>query len=840
VGLTLFLFRAFVFSDQMLFGSDTLGLGYVARDFYADALRTLGTIPRWAPLILGGTPFLEALSGGDSLYPPSLALLLVMDTYRALGWKLVLHVAAAGFFMFGWVRSLEASRPAALIAALAYMLGPFFVTLVYPGHDGKMFVIALAPLLFQAVERHFVRASVRTFVAVALVVGLVLLTTHFQMAYFLFGAVGVYAFFRAVQLWREARQAAAAGDGRDAGAAELEKAGGTAAEALATQETTSEQGGHPAAPRARRGGGAARTGGLRFALFLAAAVAGLGVAAVQFVPAAVYVTEASRRVQTTREAAGETGVAWSSSWSMHPEEAMGLLVPEFSGASVSSGPPTWAQNTYWGRNVFKLSSEYVGLVVLMLAAVSFVGAARAPHRWFFTGLGLVALFFSLGVHTPVWRIFYELVPGVRLFRAPAQVMFLFGFSVATLAALGVDRLLRAAAEADEECWRLVERVLWGGAGLLAILLLLAGSGGLTSLWTSVVYPDIPEQRMQALQVLTPHLVRGAAVALFVAIGVAALVHGSRRRWVKPAGLIAGLVVLVVVDEARIDAPFVQVIDFDQWSAPNAHVQAILQREAESDEPYRLLSLIQSGQDVEPALHGIELAGGHHPNDMNRYRELIGMVGSGIPVNILRAPAIRRMLNVRYIIWPDYDPTFGPAPEGPVLSRLQFANGQVHSTLLADNGLARARLVGSAVVKSDDEAVPYMMSGAFDPEREVVLAGPVPAPLAGGQVEGSVQWLQRTPNVQRLAVTTDAPALLVIADNWFPAWHATVDGQEAPVLRAYHTLRAVPVPEGSSTVELTYRSSLLRLSFWLSVVTLTALLSAAGAATWNARRKGGAT
>ena len=59
-GLTLFLFRSFIFTDQMLVGNDTLSLGYVARAFYADALTQLGAIPGWAPLILGGTPFLEA------------------------------------------------------------------------------------------------------------------------------------------------------------------------------------------------------------------------------------------------------------------------------------------------------------------------------------------------------------------------------------------------------------------------------------------------------------------------------------------------------------------------------------------------------------------------------------------------------------------------------------------------------------------------------------------------------------------------------------------------------------------------------------------------------------
>jgi len=85
IGLTLLLFRTFVFGNEMLFGSDTLGLGYVARALYAESVHTFGAFPRWAPDILGGTPFLEALSAGDSFYPPSLFLLLVMEPFRALG-----------------------------------------------------------------------------------------------------------------------------------------------------------------------------------------------------------------------------------------------------------------------------------------------------------------------------------------------------------------------------------------------------------------------------------------------------------------------------------------------------------------------------------------------------------------------------------------------------------------------------------------------------------------------------------------------------------------------------------------------------------------------------------
>lgn len=780
VALGLFVFRDFVFSDRMLFGSDTLGLGYVARAFYAEALTELGTFPRWAPLILGGTPFLEALSGGDSLYPPSLALLMLLEPYRALGWKLVIHVMAAGFFMFGWVRALGASRGAALLGGTAYMLAPFFVTLVHPGHDGKMFVTALAPLLFWAVERHFVWASLKSFASIALVVGLILLTTHFQMAYFLFGGVGLFAIFRTVQTAR------------------------------GTTESTGANGGvrSPAAAR--------------FALFLGAALVGAGVGGVQLLPAVDYVTEHSRRVQTTRAASGETGIDWSSSWSIHPEEALSMVVPEFAGNNA--GGAAWADNTYWGRNPFKDNHEYAGLIVLLLAAVSFAGGARPGLRRFFLGLGALALLFALGANTPVWRVFYEIVPGIRLFRAPSQALFLFGFAAVTLAALGTDRLLELARRREDPAWGRALRILGGITGGLFLLALLVSSGSFTTVWTSTIYDQVHPQRLEVMRGLLPYMTRGAWVAFLLAGLTTGLAWAARRGALPGTALLAGLVTLAAVDAVRVDSAFVETLDFEEWAAPDRNIQAVLDRERGSDEPYRLLSFRRQGQDVRPALHGIELAAGHHPNDLARYRELIGMVGSSFPENLLN-PNIRRILNVRYILWPDLE--IGQSVEGPVVSRTTLADGRVLETMLADDGLPRARLVGEFVVRDDEEAVEYLLSPAFDPASEVVLTEAPPRAPAGRPVEGSVTWLERSPNRMRLAVESDGPALLVIADNWYPAWRATVNEAEAPVLRAYHTLRAVPVPEGASSVELVYRSGIVTWSLWMSVLLTAGLLVALG-------------
>ena len=655
---------------------------------------------------------------------------------------------------------------------------PFFVSLVNPGHDGKMFVTALAPLLFWVVERHFKNPSIRSICGISLVVALIIYTTHFQMAYFLFGAVGAFAIFRAVEFWLSKDLDLSSSNRR-------------------------------------------KTAGSRFLTFIVGALLGLGIAAVQFFPAANYVTEDSRRIQTTREAAGEASREWSSSWSLHPEEVMSLVIPEFVGGNVDS--TDWTTQTYWGRNVFKHNHEYIGILLLLLSFVSFVGGtARPALRWFFAGLGATGLLFTLGTHTPLWSLFYELVPGIGLFRAPSQVIFLVGFSVVTLAAFGVDRILVTKQEGAG--WRAVERVLWVGTGCLGLLLLLASTGVLTSVWTTVLYSDITPERQEILQNSLPFLVRGAGIVFLFSMATSGMTWLLRRGYIGSLGWLIGLLILISADALRIDKPYVNTMDFEQWAAPTENIQAILQREQGNPEPYRLLSFRQRSQDVAPALHGIELAAGHHPNDLSRYRELIGMTGSSEPRNLYENSNIRRLLNVRYILWPDLE--MGGSIQGPAIAQLQLQDGRPFETIFSDPGLPRARLVGNSVIKTDNEAIPYMLSDLFDPELEVVLNEPAPIDLMGRPVTGEVSWIERTTNRLSLEVSTEDPALLVIADNWFPAWKAEIDGTPVDILRAYHSLRAIPISPGEHQVVLTYRSELLVQSLWISIILFFGIAGAA--------------
>src|SRR5690606_5638812 len=163
-------------------------------------------------------------------------------------------------------------------------------------------------------------------------------------------------------------------------------------------------------------------------------------------------------------------------------------------------------------------------------------------------------------------------------------------------------------------------------------------------------------RLERLSALEPFIVRGAWATFFLALAATGAVWVYRARYVPAAALVGLLVTIVVADELRISNGFIRTLDFYEWSAADPNIEALLRDAERTDEPYRLLSFAQQGQDVRAAIHGIELAAGHHPNDLSRYRELIGMVGSGFPQHLLDDD-IRRLLNVRYILWPDLEARF---------------------------------------------------------------------------------------------------------------------------------------------------------------------------------------
>jgi len=653
------------------------------------------------------------------------------------------------------------------------MLAPVLVTLVYPGHDGKLFVTALTPLALWITDWAITRGGTWRFATLACVVALLIFTAHMQLAYFTTWALAVLAVFRLV----EARRTGKGG-------------------ALVVR---------------------------RFGAFAAAGIVGaLAMGAVQIWAPVRYLTKYSQRVEKTTEAEAESGYAYSTSWSLHPEEAFSLVVPEFVGANLQTNEATI--QTYWGRNPFKLNHEYAGFIPLLLLPLAFIARRRRAEVWLFSGIAGASLIYALGATTPLFHLFYWLVPGVKLFRAPSSIMFIFAIAVVTAAALGLEGLRNSEAEED---WNKVSRkggiYLWGAAGAFLLLAVLGSTGVLTDVWTSAIYSDIDPAKLAALQNNLPNITRGLWITALLA-GLVATGWQLRSRGVLPqAGWVTAIALLSVLDLMRVNPQFIRVVNPGVYF-PRDDVTEFLLRERRESNLFRVFPL--PGSPYQPnhfALHGLEEFAGHHGNELGRSRNVTNFNRPGVnAVRLLQA------LNVNYII------SGGPL-EVPELREVFRGQRSIVYKLKAP--MERAFLVGQVEVVPDSVALARLSGFDFFPRISAMLASEPDFPLEAGAT-GRVRWREWGVNSQKLEVQASGPALLVMSDNFYPAWHATVDGEPVPVVQANYLMRAVPVPAGTHEVEFVYRSGLFVASVWTSLLSILAVVMLIGFALFSARKARG--
>jgi hypothetical protein len=127
----------------------------------------------------------------------------------------------------------------------------------------------------------------------------------------------------------------------------------------------------------------------------------------------------------------------------------------------------------------------------------------------------------------------------------------------------------------------------------------------------------------------------------------------------------------------------------------------------------------------------------------------------------------------------------------------------------------------------------LVSKEVDPTKTVLLEAPATGPLPMAQDKGRgravIESFRRSSIT--LHIESSSPALLVVAEAWYPGWRATVNGVPAEVLPANVWMRAVRVPAGESRVELHYVEPSLARGATISLGALLVLVAIG----WRSRR-----
>lgn len=146
-----------------------------------------------------------------------------------------------------------------------------------------------------------------------------------------------------------------------------------------------------------------------------------------------------------------------------------------------------------------------------------------------------------------------------------------------------------------------------------------------------------------------------------------------------------------------------------------------------------------------------------------------------------------------------------------------------------NAMPRVRLVGRVERFESPEAMFERMGRKdFNPAR-MVLCEAASAPdlhEADDAPPGDAGIVEWNWNRVRIRVEARKPCVLVMADAYFPGWHARMDGEPVGIFPAYHFFRGVLVPEGKHEIEFEYRPSSFRIGAVVSVVALCGALAAA--------------
>ncbi len=760
-----YLYRDFIFSSRMFNSYDIINAGVFYRSFLVKYVTAFGKIPKWDPYIMCGIPYIDAIHG-DIFYPLSF-LKFFLPIPRAIGWTFIMHIFLAGMFAYAAARELRLSRTASGMVGAVYMFSGWLNSLVKPGHDSKFYVTALLPLLIFFVHRAFRRQPVLNYTMIGVVLGCIILSPHPQMAYFCLWTVAAYVLYSMIT-------------------------------------------GFPVEGRLKFV--ALHSGLTAYAVLL-----GLLLGAVQFLPEFVYTRQDSPRTLY------ENNYAFAAGWSLHPEEAVSLFVPEFAGATI--GMPGYL---YWGRNYGKDNSEYAGLVALMLAILGVTYCVRRD-KFFFAVLGGFALIYALGDTTPFFRYLYH-IPFVKLTRAPSMIMFLFSFCVAMLAGMGIEALSRRMGSFAKGRYCLLNiLVIAVPLALLAGWYIFAKAGEeALHLYARIWYPALFDDpgRLDAARVNLESIRSGFKIAFVLSGITAAFIYISR--WPKIGLVILCLLpLLAAADGIRFDSRFVKTVD----KSDEFRTTPLITFLQEHLDNYRTVGQGLDEIRLQLYYHGLQSPRGYHGNEPVWYYRLLSWGAAGVSANCIN-PRFSRLVGVKYFLSPE-GMDFSGFGYGDKLSVVRNFDG---ISVVEDRGCyPRAFLAGKYRVITDLDSIFQSIYQGTDDLRRVVYVEREPDRIVDSiSAPGdTAEIISYSPDSIVITAACAMPKILTISDTYFKDWHVYVDGREKESFRTYGAFRGVIVDSGKHTVVWKYKASMYAIG---SKLTLAAMIFVFGLLAYALIRK----
>ncbi len=736
--------------------------------FLADAFRR-GEIPLWNPYHFGGHP--TVADPQSLLFSPTMALsawLFPDLSMRAFDLAIFAHLSAGGFAILALAHRRGWAAPAAVLTAMVYMLGGSASARLQ--HTGMILSYSWFAMAFLALELMLERQSWRRGAAFGAAFGVLaaaMAVGRDQVA-FLF-----CLFLLAYVAWKTIRSGAPLLYLR------------SRAPALAA---------------------AALTGG---ALLAVPALLTLQLLSDSNRPGIAY------------------GVAVAGS--LHPVNFATLFAPDIFGSLDRNFD-------YWGPGTGIMASSardwtdrcidylFIGALPTLLIFWHGLGGGRALARGgrFFLAVGVFATLYAIGRATPFFGLLFDHLPGVSLYRRPADATFLLNVSLAFLSGFLLDFYLRNGLPRPARLSpEMARRALPALAATLAVAIVVAGlyfswlqgrlsdaarETALSALWwglcaAGLVWFAAPRRR-----------VAGAWLLILASGGQLVWRNAASSLNAEPQANYAIFANMSAADKAGLDILRNEIaVRRDAGARPRVEILGL-------DGPWQNASMV----------FGLENTLGYNPLRIASYERLVGPGENAGDADARRFPDTFRgykcklasLLGLEYLV---LDRPAARLPRQFPRPSAKLIYSADHLYIYRIGRAAPRAYVAAALFPADidqiiaDDAFPEFdrtREALIDPDSLKLVSAAIARVDAATPIDrrieqnnapaGAATIVSYDDNRVVLRVDTRESGVLVLHDLYYPGWQARVDGVVTPVLRANALFRGVEIGPGRHLVEFDFQ------------------------------------
>jgi len=522
---------------------------------------------------------------------------------------------------------------------------------------------------------------------------------------------------------------------------------------------------------------------------------------IALISSAFFISHLSQLNDSQREAFSFNEL-YKKTGELHTRQLATLIYPDLFGnptRHISFIPKAGGLQPYNNHNEMCI---YAGIMTLFLVVACIPYSLNKPFIFFFMTSALLSLTMAMGsiLYLPLWK----LIPGLNL-SVPARILYIFGFSMSVLAAMGADILL-----SDERKKR---------SFIFIYFLILAA----TAIYISLIVPVDSlaawlikgTHYNQAQTVVTNYLKRFPDVLLrpllvcFASFILLSITLFTKKSRLKTAMLLVGLG-LLSFDLMTYGFNY-NTVSARSSAFPTTESIAFLKNHAKNSR------IATYGNFMHNTLvpFNISEIGGYSPFYPQRYGEYLHLSQNGpnaqAPENFSRWTVLNSfgsplidLINTKYLLVPNN--------ASLVHKQLELAFDGEIKIYKNKGAFPRVFFVNSFQHAKDRQEAYHRLKSysGTDFRNKVILESFPPKEFMdlshnNGDTSNSkkVNIVTRGPNSLTIEVKTDSKGFVVISEGYHQAWEARIGDEPSEVLRANYIMRAIPVNKGHHQISLTF-------------------------------------